>query len=290
MNVDINTAVDCIPCFVRQASEAVNFCISDEVKRADIMCDLLAELSKQDWLTSPAVVARNLHRHIRQKTGSPDPYHSLKRRMNAIAIEMLPEFRKDIRLEEDPRTAITRLALAGNLIDAGAKTGLAEMDIRSALCRACREPVHGSAEDLFNEAGKAAKIFFLADNSGEIVFDRALIEALPTSKITLGVRGSPVLNDATMEDAEMAGLSEIIPVISNGSDAPGTILNDCSPQFREVFEASDLIIAKGQGNYESLHAINKHIFFLLRVKCARVATDIGAPIGEMVIHERNRRI
>jgi uncharacterized protein with ATP-grasp and redox domains len=283
----MNTALDCIPCFVRQAAEAVAFCVPDEARRAPIMRRLLAEIAGANWHASPAEVAQHLHRSIRRETGDPDPYRSLKTRMNGLALEMFPAFRQQALSEEDPQMAIVRMALAGNLIDAGAKTGLTEKDVRTALCRACREPVDGSARNLFQAADRAGQILFLADNAGELVFDRALIEALPRGKMVVAVRGSPVINDATMEDAETAGLSEIVRVISNGSDAPGTVVEDCSDRFRALLETSDLIIAKGQGNFETLSATPKHIFFLLRVKCSRVAADIGARVGTMVICERN---
>ncbi|MFO7534113.1 MAG: ARMT1-like domain-containing protein [Kiritimatiellia bacterium] len=283
----MKTALDCIPCFVRQASEAVGYCVPDEHHREHIMRCLLSEIAGEEWHASPAEVAQRLHRLIRRETGNPDPYRPLKDRMNRLALEMFPAFRQQALSEEDPQMAIARMALAGNLIDAGAKTGLTEKDVRTALCRACREPVDGSARNLFQAAERARQILFLADNAGELVFDRALIEALPREKMVVAVRGSPVINDATMEDAETAGLPEIVPVISNGSDAPGTVVEDCSDRFRQLFETSDLIIAKGQGNFETLSATPKHIFFLLRVKCPRVAADIGAPVGSMVICERN---
>ncbi len=279
--------MDCIPCFVRQAAEAVSMCIADESRRTEIMRCILSDIAQSDWNASPAAVARGIQRRIHLETGHPDPYRSFKQSMNRLALEMLPAFHQEARLDEDPQMAIVRMALAGNLIDAGAKTGLSEMEARRALCRACRARINGSAKTLFKAAEQARQILFLADNAGEIVFDRVLIEALPVDKITVGVRGSPVLNDATMEDAEVAGLPDIVKVIPNGSDAPGTIIEDCSNEFRRVFETSDLIIAKGQGNYESLNASSKHIFFLLLVKCHRVAADIEAPVGEMIVCERN---
>lgn len=184
--------------------------------------------------------------------------------------------------------AVVRMAVAGNLIDCGAKCGLSERGVRDALCQAGREPLHGSASDLFAAAERAQRILFLADNAGEIVFDRVLIETLPTTKVTVTVRGSPVLNDATLADAQVAGLTDLTTVIPNGSDAPGTILEDCSEAFRRLYADSDLIIAKGQGNFESLNTTTKHIFFLLRVKCPLVAAQVGAPVGAMVMLERNR--
>jgi damage-control phosphatase, subfamily I len=283
----MTTSSACLPCFVRQAVEAVGFCVPDEDRRVPILRRLLADLSTADWHTSPVAVAQQLHRRIRQATGDADPYHALKDGMNRLALEMLPGMFQDARFDENPRMAIVRLAVAGNLIDSGAKTGMTETNVREALCRANREPLYGPAIALFEAAEHAQRILFLADNAGEIVFDRALIEILPSKKITVAVRGSPVLNDATMEDAQVAGLTGLTPIITNGSDAPGTILEDCSAEFRRVYEDSDLIIAKGQGNYESLAATTKHIFFLLRVKCPLVAAQVGAKAGDMIVLERN---
>lgn len=282
------TSSACIPCFVRQTVEAVGFCIPDETRRVPILRRLLADLSTTDWQKSPVGVAQQLHRRIRQATGEADPYRALKDRMNRLALDMLPGLRQEARFEEDPHMALVRLAVAGNMIDSGAKTGMTEDNVREALCRAIREPLYGSTAALFDAAERAQRILFLTDNAGEIVFDRALIEILPSKKITVAVRGSPVLNDATMEDAHTAGLTGLTTVIPNGSDAPGTILENCSEEFRRVYAESDLIVAKGQGNYESLSDTGKHIFFLLRVKCPLVAAQVAAKEGEMVILERNR--
>lgn len=284
----MKTVVDCIPCFVRQAVEAAAFCVSDDVRRAAIVRRVLSELARAEWAGAAPAMAQLIHRAIRQETGDADPYRTMKMRMNRLALELLPGLQNAVRLEEDPFAAVVRVAAAGNLLDAGAKTGLSEADIRTALCRACRgECTRGAARSLSDAAVQAQRILYLCDNAGEIVLDRALIEMLPTSKLTVGVRGSPVINDATMEDAEMAGLPGIVSVIPNGSDAPGTILGDCSLEFRRTFEESDLIIAKGQGNYESLSDTAKHVFFLMQVKCSCVAEHVGAPEGCMVMCERN---
>jgi len=129
----------------------------------------------------------------------------------------------------------------------------------------------------------AERILYLADNAGEIVFDRLLIERLPTEKVTVAVRGLPVINDATLIDAEYAGITELVEVIDNGSDAPGTILEDCSEAFLERFHAADLIISKGQGNYETLSQVHKDIYFLLKVKCPVVARDVGCQMNSLVL-------
>lgn len=283
----MSTTMNCIPCFVRQAAEAVNLCVPDESRRAGIMRSLLAGIAEADWNASSPAVAQQIHRLIRKATGDPDPYLAMKERMNKLALDLLPCLIRAARLEERPRAAMTRIALAGNLIDAGAKSGLSETNVRSAVCRACGEDIRGPCREMFRAAKRAKQILFLADNAGEIVFDRVLIEALPREKMHVAVRGSPVINDATLADAELAGLPALVRVVSNGSDAPGTVTEDCSDAFRRIFDDSDLIISKGQGNYESLAGTNKHAFFLMLVKCHTVSAQIGAPVGAMVIHEVN---
>ncbi len=120
---------------------------------------------------------------------------------------------------------------------------------------------------------------YLADNAGEIAFDRLLIEQLPANRVALVVRGGPIINDATLVDARAVGLHEIVEVIDNGSDAPGTILEDCSAAFRERFEQADLVIAKGQGNFETLSDVRRPIRFLLKAKCPVIARHAGVPMG-----------
>ena len=112
-----------------------------------------------------------------------------------------------------------------------------------------------------------------------------MIEQLPIEKVTVAVKGSPVINDATMEDAMLAGLGRIVEVIDNGSDAPGTILESCSGYFQERFGKADLVIAKGQGNYETLSDIDKNIFFILKAKCPVIARDIGCEVGQMIFQK-----
>ena len=145
------------------------------------------------------------------------------------------------------------------------------------------KPLAGDPHELFRAAADARRILYLADNAGEIVFDRLLIEALPHHKMTVAVRGRPILNDALHEDAVLAGIAELATLIDNDSDAPGTVLADCSEVFLSHFHAVDLIIAKGQGNFETLSYLAAPVFFLFTVKCPLVAEQIGEPTGTMVV-------
>ena len=281
----MNTAMECIPCFVRQAAEAVEMSAGDGPQKERLLRRLLRDIAETDWSVMPVSISQRIQRRVREETGQSDPYRSLKERMNRIALNLLPALMDAVRRQPDPREAMLRLVIAGNLLDAGSKTRLAPEDMSVRLHAIWELLLVGKVEDLFCAVNAAQRILYLADNAGEIVFDRLLIAALPAGKVTVAVRGVPVLNDATLEDAETAGIPEIAPVISNGADAPGTLVEECSEEFRACYNGADLIIAKGQGNYETLSDADKNVFFLLTVKCPLIAADIGAPVGSLVVKQ-----
>jgi hypothetical protein len=283
------TTLECIPCCVRQAAEALALCEPDISRRERLMRRLLGEIAAADWNVMPVIIAQRIQRLIRSETGKKDPYRAIKDGMNRVALDLLPALAAAARRQPDPSEAFVRLAIAGNLLDSGAKTGITAEELSEHLREIWERRLVGDAAAFFRAAGEAKRILYLADNAGEIVFDRLLLETFPAGKTTVAVRGTPVINDATLEDAETAGIPKIAPVIANGSDAPGTILAECSEKFRLLFDRADLIISKGQGNYETLSDVSGKIFFLLTVKCPIVAAEIGAPVGSMVICQRNKQ-
>jgi len=278
----MHTALECIPCFARQALEAARFVTDDPTVHEQILRNVLRLVAEMDMVQCPPVVAQRMHRHLRQLTGVDDPYRAVKDRFNRMAMDMLPELSAKVRKGPAPLVMALRLAIAGNVIDLGVNGGLTEVEARQAVTVALDEPFHGDVEG-FRQAMEAANdILYLVDNAGEIVFDRLLIEQLPTERVTVAVRGGPILNDATMADAEAAGLCDLVEVIDNGSDAPGTILVDCSESFRRRFTTADMIIAKGQGNFETLSDETTNIFFLFKAKCPVIAAHVGLPVGTHV--------
>ena len=149
----------------------------------------------------------------------------------------------------------------------GVNAHLDESCVSAATEEALSAPLNGDAQAFAQAVSRAGRILYLADNAGEIAFDRLLLEQMPVEKVTVVVRGSPVINDATIADTQSAGIPGLVEVIDNGSDAPGTILEDCGDDFRRRFAAADLVIAKGQGNYETLSDVDKDMFFVLKAKC-----------------------
>lgn len=278
----MKTALDCIPCFARQALEAARFVTDDPAVHEQAVRSVLRTVAEMDLTQCPPVIAQRFHRELREITGVADPYRAAKDRFNRMALEMLPGLQRQVSTAADPLAVALRLAIAGNVIDLGLNGGLTEQEARRAVANTLHEPFSGDTDEFAGAVREADNILYLADNAGEIVFDRLLIERIGPAPITVAVRGRPILNDATLTDAKAAGLADIVEVIDNGSDAPGTLLGDCSEAFRARFAAADLIIAKGQGNFETLSGNPANIYFLFKAKCPVVAENAAVDIGTHV--------
>jgi uncharacterized protein with ATP-grasp and redox domains len=300
----MKTCLDCLPCFVRQTLDASRQVSDDPAFHEKTVRGLFRDLAEADWNESPPVIAQRIHRKLREQTGIADPYIEQKRAHNKLALHLLPALRRDVEQSDDPLISAAHFAIAGNIIDLGAKSGLDERDVLHAIEHATEEPLEGDLDAFRNAAREATSILYLADNAGEIIFDRLLIEQLGPERITLAVRGAPILNDATLEDAIHAGYERVplkrsergpahagqrpqgVAIIGNGSDVPGTDLEQCSDEFRAAFKTADLIISKGQGNFETLSENPRRIFFLFKVKCPVVAAASGKPLGAHVLMEK----
>ncbi|MBN1319282.1 MAG: DUF89 family protein [Thermoleophilia bacterium] len=275
--------MDCIPCFVRQALDAARAVSDDPAVHESIVREVLAWMVEANLDAPPPHFAQRIHRRLSAITGAPDPHRAAKDRHNQMAMRLLPELRAAVADVPDPLELAVRLAIAGNVVDMGVTAGVDESDLRRAVAQALEEPLSGDCDEFRRAVESAGSILYLADNAGEIAFDRLLVEQLRPDRVTVAVRGAPVINDATRVDARAVGLDEIAPVIDNGSDAPGTILSDCTEELRRRFVQSDVVIAKGQGNFESLCDEERDIFFLFRVKCRVIADRVGRPIGTHVL-------
>lgn len=285
----MQTYLDCIPCLLRQAVEAVRMVAASESVQEAVVRRVLEDLSIRDFSQPPPVLAQSIHRHIRELTGLKDPYLDIKDRFNALALHLLPAL--EIRVAEAvmPMETAVRLAIAGNVIDMGITGTLREGQVEEAIEHALTAPLRGELESFIDAVAGAKEILYLTDNAGEIVFDRLLLRQLPLERVTVAVKGAPVINDATREDACAAGIDKFVRVIDNGSDAPGTLLSDCSETFLHQFNRADLVIAKGQGNYETLSAVPKNIFFILKVKCPVIARDLGCSLGDLILRRSIHR-
>lgn len=281
----MQTSYECVSCLVRQSVEAVLMATSDEKIREDMIRSILREIAGMDFKRSAPYLAAEINRKIRLRLKNNDPYQAVKKRFNRFALQHYEQWHKLLEQSGEPFETALRLAIAGNIIDFGVKGEVSESEVQHTIKNCLELPIRGNSINEFKEAvSEADKIMLLGDNAGEIVFDRFLLGQLPRERVTYVVKGEAIINDATMEDARETGLTELVRVIDNGADAPGTEMRLCSSNFIREFRKADLIISKGQGNYETLSdESGKDIFFLLKVKCPVVARDIGYDIGDMVL-------
>ncbi|QHI69459.1 damage-control phosphatase ARMT1 family protein [Tichowtungia aerotolerans] len=285
----MKTCLDCLPCFVRQILDAGRLISEDPAVHEEILRESLQDLANENWNNTPPVIAQRLHKKLKTKTGINDLYRDQKKAHNELALHLLPKLRADVSTSDDPLTSAAHFAIAGNIIDLGAKNGLSENEVLSAVEHASEEPLEGDLDAFRTAVENAESILYLGDNAGEIVFDRLLIEQLGPERVTLAVRGAPILNDALEEDARLAGLHDLVPIIGNGNDVPGTDLEQCNDKFRALFNSADLVISKGQGNFETLNENPRQIFFLFKVKCPMVANASGQPLGTHVLMEKAKQ-
>ncbi len=279
----MRTYLECIPCFMQQALNASRMVTDDPAVHERVVRETLRRTLDMPFDRSPPWMGQQIHRLLREATGNSDPYAEVKRHSNSLAMALFDTLHGHVRSSTDPFATAVSLSIAGNVIDFGCRNRLDNADVRRAIENAMNVPVNKTAvAELRQAVEEAQDILYLADNAGEIVLDGLLIEQMPKDRVTLVVRGGPVINDATRDDVEAVGLGAVVPVMDNGDDAPGTIIESCSPAFRARFEQCDLVIAKGQGNYETLARDDPRIFFLLMVKCPVIARDIGREVGEMV--------
>lgn len=279
----MNTTLDCLPCIFRQTIDAARRVSDDPAFHELVVREIAGWICRTGLAQSPPVVAQQIHRFLRAQSGGVDPYAAAKARDNQFALSLLPELRRQVEAAADPTALAVRFAIAGNIIDLGVRSDITQEEVLETIHGASDAPFAGDIDAFKEVVEQARSILYLADNAGEIALDRLLIERLGPERVTVAVRGAPVINDATEEDARTVGLTGWVRVISNGSDAPGTVLEDCNQAFRDVFDAADLVIAKGQGNFESLSEAPRDIYFLFKVKCPVIAAHVALPVGTQAL-------
>ena len=278
--------LDCIPCFQRQALQASRFVTDNEDLQEGILREVVDELMATTWDTSPPEMARKVHRIVRERTGIDDPYREVKKEANRVALGMYPDMKERVERAADPLMTAVRLAIAGNIIDLGA---CENYDLDGTIREVLVKPMKGDGYSRLREAlEKATTLIYLADNSGEVVFDRVLIETILESyeikKVVFVVKGAPIINDATLIEAKEAGLDRIpeVEFAKMGTGVPGSGSVRESKEFGRFLDSTDLVISKGQGNFEGL-SHREDIFFLLMAKCSLVASELGAKAGDIIL-------
>lgn len=283
----MRTYLDCIPCFLRLTLEQGRLLTGDEIVHRELMNEAVKLVPGFSLGLTPPRMVKEMQEIIRRRFPDSDPYKSAKDKSNRRAMELYPLLKDKVARSGDRVLAAVELAIAGNVIDYAAKNNLdIEHEIQSILTGSFTAEQKGVFEyDVFKrDLAEAKTILFVADNAGEIVFDRVLIEEIGADRnVIFAVRDKPILNDAIMEDVVFCGLDKISRVVSSGVDSPGAVLEYCSDEFLKVFKEADMVISKGQGNYEALTEAPRKIFFLFKVKCPVIARHSGAKLGDIVL-------
>jgi damage-control phosphatase, subfamily I len=288
----MRTYLDCIPCFFRQALDASRMAGADEQLQKGIMDELSRMLPSIHLGACPPEIGRAIYKMVGDISGVRDPFKNVKKKSNEMALSLYQKLARKIELSADRLLTAVELSIAGNVIDYGVKNSLnIEKEIEEIFSedaeRIKKENKTIFDYDEFKRALKSAgSILYLADNAGETVFDRILIEEIlrqGAKKITYAVKEAAVINDALAEDAVACGIDKYAQIMSSGSDAPGTVLKYCSPEFLRLYENAEMIISKGQGNFEALSDENRPIFFMFKVKCPVIGNDINGNMGDIVL-------
>ena len=278
----MKTYLECIPCFFKQALFAAKEATDDERKIKRILDAVASHIPDIPLDSPPPQTARLVYGPISEITGVRDPFRALKEQSIKIALGHYEQMKSAVRSSVDPLRTAAGIAIAGNVIDFGSHQ---HFELEKELKAALEKPLAVDHYESFRRSvDKARTVLYLGDNAGETVLDRLLIETIGKNTI-YAVRDIPIINDATVEDARKSGLDSVARIMSSGCDAPGTILDRCSPEFMEIFRTADVIISKGQGNLECLSEETGPIFYLLKVKCSVITRSLGAPMGEMILKD-----
>ena len=276
----MKAGAECYLCLMSQVLRTARVLGLDEGLSQRMAREACAFLAETDFERTPPEISEDLYRLLAELSGNEDPYSEIKKDNIQKALKLYPELKQAVEASADPLRAALEISLAGNVIDFGANAEddwLSDRRFLSLGSLALDDYVQ-----LVEDLNRATRIVFLGDNAGETVFDRLFIEKIG-KKVRYAVREKPIINDATAEEARLSGLPEVAEVISSGCRAPGTVISQCSADFLKILRESELIIAKGQGNFECLEQIPGPFYFLLKAKCEVVSRHLGVEKGSLVL-------
>ena len=271
---------ECYLCHLSQVLRVLaiqNVDSSEALRLTRESCRFLAEINFE---RTPPEISADLYKWLAAKTGKDDPYFETKRQDIRRALALYPRLKNKVLEALDRLRRALLFSLAGNIIDFGA--GEVEEWTGAEDFLETEELAIDHYELFASDLKKATRIVFLGDNAGETVFDRLFIEQIGR-QVMYVVREGPIINDATVEEARLSGLEEVARVVSSGCQAPGTVLEQCSQEFIASLKQADLIISKGQGNYECLEQLTGPFYFLLKAKCEVISRHLNVKQGSLVL-------
>lgn len=263
-----------------------------EAKKLDFMQRVLKTISETPKTISAPVVVREIADIRKEMFGVTDLYADIKQHFNEVMLSYEEPVQQKLLSAEDPLKLAIQYAMVGNYIDFGAMKNVDETYLTELFDSAgSREVNEDRYQDLKQDLEQARKLVYLTDNCGEIVMDKLLIRTLqrlyPELDITVIVRGSEILNDATMDDARQVGLTEIVRVMGNGNNVAGTYEPELSPEAAAEIASADILLAKGQGNYETLMGCGLNVYYMFLCKCDMFANLFAVPrFTGMLLNDR----
>ena len=276
----------CLPCIVNQAMKVADIVGLQE--KSQLLRRVFGYLSRVDYeeTTSPELIGE-IFSIIKEETGNPDPYRETRIKYNQMFLERTAKLEEEIDRAGDPLTEAVKYAIIGNIIDFNPIHELTVEDVEELFEKLKKEELKvNDVPALTKEIKQAGTILYLGDNCGEICLDKILIKKIrkmnPECRVYFATRGAAVVNDSVEEDAYMVHMDEYAYILSNGDSSLGTVLHRTTEEFRRIYQSADIVIAKGQANYECLSEEEKNIYFLLMTKCAAIAGDIGVPEMKMI--------
>ena len=277
----MKVSAECMHCLVKRQADNIRK-YPDEEKKAEYLGKVLGIIANGAAEEPAPVLLSYIGRLHEAYFGKPFSFEELKKGYNAMLMEKEEEIRQKIGRAEDPLALALRFAQIGNFIDFGAMDSVDDAKLMEFLEQAETLPLsENTYQNVTEDMKSAKKLIFLTDNCGEIVLDKLLLETIakvyPHLECTIIVRGEPVLNDATMEDALQVGIEACGKVIPNGTNIAGTYIPWISAEARQVMEEADMLISKGQGNFESLHGCGLNIYYLFLCKCQWFMERFGLP-------------
>jgi damage-control phosphatase, subfamily I len=276
----------CVPCILNQSLNAVNNSAPfDEGFKKSVLTEVCKKIINSKEGTTAPHLSAFVQKMISEYSGIDDPYSKAKRTNLRNTLKFEDSLYSYINNSENKLEMALRIAIAGNTIDLGANPNF---NIQEEIDNLSSDNINLIAFPQFEEDVKKAKtVLYIADNLEEAVFDKFLLRHLQPKKIYFAVRSEPVLNDITYKDAIGLGIDKLSTVIESGSKIPGSDIDMCTEEFKDLFKSADIVIAKGQGNYETLLKRKRTVYFLFKVKCVAVAKRCGFEIGKSVIYKSN---
>ena len=277
----MKVSAECMHCLVKRQADNIKK-YSDEEKKAEYLGKVLGIIANNAAEEPAPVLLSHIGRLHEEYFGKPFSFDELKKGYNAMMLEKENEIRGKIGEAQDPLALALRFAQIGNFIDFGAMDSVDDGKLMEFLEQAETLPLSEDTYAKFTENLKTAKkLVYMTDNCGEVVLDKLLLETIagiaPHVEKTIIVRGEPVLNDATMEDALQVGIEACGKVIPNGTNIAGTYIPWLSAEAKQAMEEADILISKGQGNFESLHGCGLNIYYLFLCKCQWFMERFGLP-------------